>query len=242
MLRRLYDWCIGAADKTYATWIMGAVSFLESSIFPVPPDAMLIPMGLARPERAYYFATICTITSVAGGIAGYLIGWLLYDSLGQWLMTLYGYGNKVEAFRESYARWGSLIILLKGVTPIPYKIITITSGFAGYSFVLFVLFSFVARGMRFYSSHSCSGATANERVRSSKSGSASGSPSAWRFWSSASSRLCTCSECIRVCADDHAHASPILLRLADRCCRVCHHGHRCQRAHRILAAVSADRR
>ena len=150
MLRRLYDWCIGAADKTYATWIMGAVSFLESSIFPVPPDAMLIPMGLARPERAYYFATICTITSVAGGVAGYLIGWLLYDSLGQWLMTLYGYGNKVEAFRESYARWGSLIILLKGVTPIPYKIITITSGFAGYSFVLFVLFSFVARGMRFY--------------------------------------------------------------------------------------------
>jgi membrane protein YqaA with SNARE-associated domain len=150
MLRRLYDWCIGAADKTYATWIMGAVSFLESSIFPVPPDAMLIPMGLARPERAYYFATVCTITSVAGGIAGYLIGWLLYDSLGQWLMTLYGYGNKVEAFRESYARWGSLIILLKGVTPIPYKIITITSGFAGYSFPLFVLFSFVARGMRFY--------------------------------------------------------------------------------------------
>jgi membrane protein YqaA with SNARE-associated domain len=107
-------------------------------------------MGLARPERAYYFATVCTITSVAGGIAGYLIGWLLYDSLGHWLMTLYGYGNKVEAFRESYARWGSLIILLKGVTPIPYKIITITSGFAGYSFPLFVLFSFVARGMRFY--------------------------------------------------------------------------------------------
>ena len=100
MLRRLYDWCIAAADKPYATWLMGVVSFLESSFFPVPPDAMLIPMSLARPERAYYFATFCTIASVAGGVPAISIGCLLYDSLGLWLMTLYGYGNKVEAFRE----------------------------------------------------------------------------------------------------------------------------------------------
>jgi membrane protein YqaA with SNARE-associated domain len=150
MLRRLYDWCIAAAGKPHAAWIMGAVSFAESSFFPVPPDVMLVPMSLARPDRAWFFATLCTLTSVAGGVLGYLIGWLLYDSIGQWLIHLYGYGDKVEAFREAYARYGTWIILLKGLTPIPYKIVTITSGFAGYDVVLFVLLSFVARGTRFY--------------------------------------------------------------------------------------------
>jgi len=150
MLRRVYDWCIAAAYKPYALWLMGLVSFVESSVFPVPPDVMLIPMSLARPERAWLFATVCTLTSVAGGVLGYAIGALLYDSVGHWLISLYGYGDKVEAFREAYARWGTLIILLKGVTPIPYKIVTITSGFAGYNIWLFILFSFVARGMRFY--------------------------------------------------------------------------------------------
>ena len=150
MLRRVYDWCIGAAGKPHATWAMGTVSFAESSFFPVPPDAMLIPMALARPDKAYYYALICTITSVLGGILGYAIGALLYDSVGQWLMKLYGYGDKVEAFREAYAAYGTWIILLKGVTPIPYKIVTITSGFAGYSFPLFVLFSIITRGARFF--------------------------------------------------------------------------------------------
>jgi membrane protein YqaA with SNARE-associated domain len=150
MLRRVYDWCIGAAGKPHAAWAMGAVSFAESSFFPVPPDAMLIPMALARPDRAYYYALVCTISSVLGGILGYVIGAVLYDSLGQWLMTLYGYGDKVEAFREAYARYGTWIILLKGITPIPYKIVTITSGFAGYDFVLFVIFSAITRGARFF--------------------------------------------------------------------------------------------
>ena len=150
MLRRLYDWCIAAAHKPYAIWIMGAVSFVESSFFPVPPDAMLIPMSLARPDRAYFYAGLCTVTSVAGGLLGYFIGAVLYDSLGLWLMQLYGYGNKVEAFREAYAQWGTWIILLKGVTPIPYKIVTIASGFAGYPVVPFVLLSIVARGTRFF--------------------------------------------------------------------------------------------
>jgi membrane protein YqaA with SNARE-associated domain len=150
MLRRAYDWCIAAAHKPYALWLMGFVSFVESSFFPVPPDVMLIPMSLARPEKAWTYATVCTLTSVAGGVLGYAIGALLYDTVGHWLISLYGYGDKVEAFREAYARWGTLIILLKGVTPIPYKIVTITSGFAGYNIWLFILFSFVARGMRFY--------------------------------------------------------------------------------------------
>src|SRR6478752_1339319 len=126
MLRRLYDWCVAAAGRPYAAWLMGAISFLESSIFPIPPDTMLIPMSLARPDRAYFFATVCTVTSVAGGAFGYFIGAQLYDSVGLWL------------------------ILLKGLTPIPYKIVTITSGFAGYNFWMFVGLSFIARGIRFY--------------------------------------------------------------------------------------------
>ena len=150
MLRKMYDWCVNAAGKPYATWILGIVSFVESSFFPIPPDAMLIPMGLARPDRAWYYATVCTVTSVAGGVLGYVIGAALYESVGQWLIQLYGYGAKVEAFREAYRQYGAWIILLKGLTPIPYKIVTITSGLAGYPIVPFILLSFVARGMRFY--------------------------------------------------------------------------------------------
>jgi membrane protein YqaA with SNARE-associated domain len=150
MLRRLYDWCIAAAGKPHASWILGVVSFVESSFFPIPPDVMLIPMSLARPDRAYYYATLCTVTSVAGGVFGYVIGAYLYDSVGLWLMQLYGYGDKIEAFRSAYAEWGALIILLKGMTPIPYKIVTIASGFAAYPILPFILLSFVARGMRFF--------------------------------------------------------------------------------------------
>ena len=150
MLRRIYDWCIDAADKPYALWILAAVAFAESSFFPIPPDIMLLPMSLARPARAWLFAAVCTVASVAGGVLGYAIGALLYDSVGQWLINLYHLGDKVESFRASYAEWGSVIILLKGLTPIPYKLVTITSGFAGYNIWLFILCSIVARGGRFF--------------------------------------------------------------------------------------------
>ena len=149
MLRRMYDWCIDAAHKPYALWMLGMVSFAESSFFPVPPDVMLIPMSLARPMKAWFYAGLCTITSVAGGVVGYLIGALLYDSVGQWVINFYGYGDKVEAFRAGYAQYGALIILLKGLTPIPYKLVTITSGFANYDIWMFILMSFIARGGRF---------------------------------------------------------------------------------------------
>ena len=150
MLRRLYDWCVDAAGKPHAAWILGAVSFAESSFFPVPPDIMLIPMSLARPERAWYFAAICTLASVAGGLLGYFIGAALYDTVGTWLINFYGLGTKVETFREGYAQYGALIILLKGLTPIPYKLVTITSGFAGYNLPLFVILSLITRGARFF--------------------------------------------------------------------------------------------
>ena len=150
MLKRIYDWCIDAADRPYALWILAAVAFAESSFFPVPPDIMLLPMSLAQPKRAWFYASVCTAASVLGGVLGYAIGALLYDSVGHWLITLYGLGDKVETFRASYAEWGALIILLKGLTPIPYKLVTITSGFAGYNIWLFMLFSIITRGGRFF--------------------------------------------------------------------------------------------
>ena len=150
MLRRLYDWCVDAAGKPHAAWALGAVSFAESSFFPIVPDVMLIPMALARPDRAWFLAGVCTIASVLGGILGYFIGAVLYDTLGQWLIHLYGYGDKVEAFRAAYAHYGALVILLKGFTPIPYKLVTITSGFAGFNIVLFVVLSLITRGARFF--------------------------------------------------------------------------------------------
>jgi membrane protein YqaA with SNARE-associated domain len=150
MLRKIYDWCIDAAHKPYALWMLAAVAFAESSFFPVPPDVMLLPMSLARPQRAWLYAGICTVASVLGGVVGYAIGALLYDSVGQWLIHFYGLGDKVETFRAGYAEYGAWIILLKGLTPIPYKLVTITSGFANYNIWLFIGLSVIARGGRFF--------------------------------------------------------------------------------------------
>ena len=150
MLRRLYNWCIHAADKPYASWLMAAVSFAESSVFPIPPDLLLVPMALAQPHKARLYALVCTIASVVGGMLGYAIGALLYDTLGQWLIKAYGYGEGMEAFRAAYDQWGAWIILIKGLTPIPYKIVTIASGFAGFNFFYFVVLSLITRGLRFF--------------------------------------------------------------------------------------------
>src|SRR5215510_6479189 len=150
MLRKMYNWCVAAAGKPHATWTLGTVSFVESSFFPIPPDAMLLPMSLARPDRAYHFALVCTLTSVAGGILGYAIGYFLYESLGLWLIKLYGYGAKVEWFQEQYREWGAWFILIKGLTPIPYKLVTIVSGFAHYPILPFIVLSLITRGARFF--------------------------------------------------------------------------------------------
>ena len=150
MLRRSYDWMIAVSAKPAATWVLGAVSFAESSFFPLPPDIMLVPMAVAQPRKAWFYAGLCTITSVLGGIVGYLIGALLYDTLGQWLIKFYGYEQGVEEFRALYVQWGAWIILLKGLTPIPYKIVTITSGFAGYDLLWFIVLSTITRGGRFF--------------------------------------------------------------------------------------------
>jgi membrane protein YqaA with SNARE-associated domain len=148
-IRAAYNWTMNNASKRHAWWTLAGVSFAESSFFPIPPDVMLIPMVLADRKRAFLLAAWCTLASVLGGIAGYAIGALLYDSVGQWLIRAYGYGNEMEEFRALYNEYGAWIILIKGATPIPYKLVTIASGFAGYAFGPFVLLSVITRGARF---------------------------------------------------------------------------------------------
>jgi len=150
MLRRLYDWTLSLAARPSAPYALAVVSFSESSFFPIPPDVMLVPMMLARPDRAWSYALICTITSVLGGVFGYLIGALTYDTVGLWLIEFYGLGAKVSEFQSWYDDYGALVILIAGLTPLPYKLITITSGFAGYSLFWFMVLSILARGARFF--------------------------------------------------------------------------------------------
>jgi membrane protein YqaA with SNARE-associated domain len=150
MFKRLYDWTLALAESPRAPWALAAVSFAESSFFPIPPDTILVPMSLANPRKAWFYATICTIASVLGGIVGYGIGYLLYDTVGHWLISLYGYAEKMEALRKFYDQWGWLFILIKGMTPIPYKLVTIVSGLLEYNFLLFVGLSVVTRGARFF--------------------------------------------------------------------------------------------
>jgi membrane protein YqaA with SNARE-associated domain len=130
--------------------ILAAVSFLESSIFPIPPDAMMVPMALAKPRDAWRIATVCTVASVVGGLFGYLIGYFLLETLGQWIINLYGLQEKAQEFTAAYDKWGLWIILIKGLTPIPYKLVTIASGMAHFSLPVFIAASVVTRGARFF--------------------------------------------------------------------------------------------
>ncbi|MBM3609343.1 MAG: DedA family protein [Alphaproteobacteria bacterium] len=150
MLKRLYHWMLDRAASKKAVPSLAAVSFAESSFFPIPPDVMLIPMCLARPERAFYYAFICTLASVAGGVAGYAIGYLLYETVGQWIIGLYGYAGKMDQLRAFYDKWGWASVLIGGLTPVPFKLITILSGLLEYNLLLFVIFAVIARGARFF--------------------------------------------------------------------------------------------
>ena len=150
MFRALYDWTLRLAGHRHAIRSMAVISFCESSFFPIPPDVMVVPMILARREQAYWIAAVCTVTSVLGGMLGYAIGMFLYDSVGQWLVRFYGMGEGIEQFREQFRTWGTEIILIKGLTPIPFKLVTIASGIAAFSFPAFVAASVVTRGARFF--------------------------------------------------------------------------------------------
>jgi len=150
MFKALYARLIALSASPGAPYALAAMAFAESSVFPIPPDVLLAPMSLAQPKRAWRYALICTVASVLGGMLGYAIGALLYDTLGQWLIHLYGYADRVVALKASYAKWGAVLILLKGLTPIPFKLVTIVSGLLGYNFPLFVLLSIITRGGRFF--------------------------------------------------------------------------------------------
>jgi membrane protein YqaA with SNARE-associated domain len=150
MFRALYDWTLRVARHRHAIPGMAAVSFAESSFFPIPPDVMLVPMVLARRHQAYLIATVCTIASVAGGAFGYAIGYFLYDSLGEYLANLYGMHDAMAEYQDWYADYGVWVILVKGLTPIPFKLVTIASGLAQFNLLLFILLATVTRGVRFF--------------------------------------------------------------------------------------------
>ena len=150
VLRGLYDFVLKLAAGPRAEPALFAVSFAESSFFPIPPDVMLAPMCFARPQRAYRYALVCTIASVLGGLLGYTIGYLLFESVGQAILNFFGYGGKLEALRTSYAEYGVWIIFLKGLTPIPFKLVTILSGAMKFSLPIFVGACIVTRGLRFF--------------------------------------------------------------------------------------------
>lgn len=150
MIRRLYDWTLSWAAHPRALWVLALVSFVESSVFPIPPDIMLIPMILAAPSRAWLIAGVCTVASVAGGIAGYAIGAFAFETLGEPILTALGKADSFDGFREQYNEWGAWAVLIAGVTPFPYKVITILSGATQLSLPVFIVASIVARGLRFF--------------------------------------------------------------------------------------------
>ena len=150
MLRRLYDFTLQLAAHPKAAWALAIVAFVESSVFPIPPDAMLIPMVLAERAKAWFYAAVSTIASALGGAAGYAIGLFLFEVAGKPILAFYGYADEFASFSERYNAWGAWIVLFAGVTPFPYKVITIASGATGLNFIVFMLASVVARGLRFY--------------------------------------------------------------------------------------------
>ena len=149
MLRRLYDWVMRLSASRHAPSSLFAVAFAESSFFPIPPDVMLAPMVLARPDRAWRYAILCTAGSILGGMLGYAIGYYLTDAAHA-LLAATGHGGGLEEFQCWYGKWGVWLILAKGLTPIPYKLVTIASGLAHFSFVMFILASVVTRAARYF--------------------------------------------------------------------------------------------
>lgn len=150
MLRRLYDRTLVLATTPHAMIVLAAVSFAESSVFPIPPHALLIPMVLAAPERAWRIAGVCTLFSVLGGTLGYGIGAVLFESVGRPVLDFYGKMENFEVFRNSFNAYGAWAVLMAGITPFPYKVITITSGVTGLNFWVFTLASLIARGAIFF--------------------------------------------------------------------------------------------
>lgn len=150
MLRRLYNWTMSLAAHPHALWVMFAIAFVESSVFPIPPDVLLIAMVLAAPTSAWRIALVCSLGSLLGGYLGYGIGYFLYESVGASIVALYGYETAFEEFRQLYTEWGFWIVSMAGFTPFPYKVITIASGTVSLDPVMFGIASAISRSARFF--------------------------------------------------------------------------------------------
>jgi membrane protein YqaA with SNARE-associated domain len=150
MLRRIYNRTMALADHPYALWWLALVAFVESSVFPIPPDVMIIPMVLARPDRAWRIALVATVASVAGGLLGYGIGALFYDTMGRPMLEALGKADSMDAFNAQFNDYSFLAVLTAGLTPFPYKVITIMSGWTGMPILTFLVTSILARSIRFF--------------------------------------------------------------------------------------------
>jgi membrane protein YqaA with SNARE-associated domain len=150
MLRRLYDRVMDLAGHRHAEPLLAGVAFVESSVFPIPPDVMLMPMAYAHPKRAFRYAAVATVASVAGGLAGYAIGAMLFETLGRAIIEFYGFSEQFETFAERYNEHGAAIVFFAGLTPFPFKVITIASGVTGLALLPFIAASIAARGLRFF--------------------------------------------------------------------------------------------
>lgn len=150
MLKTLYDWTMKLAGHRFATRWLAFISFIESSVFPIPPDLLLVPMAMAERNKAFYFAGICTVASVLGGFLGYGIGYFLWDAFGAPLFQFYGYMEEFAKFQEGFNKWGVWLVLVFGITPFPYKVITIASGVTMLDPIIFGVSSMIARFIRFY--------------------------------------------------------------------------------------------
>ncbi|WP_224815063.1 YqaA family protein [Hasllibacter sp. MH4015] len=150
MLRRLYDWTMGFAGHRHALWVLAIVSFAESSVFPIPPDVLMIPMILARPSRAWLIAGVCLVASVLGGLLGYAIGYFAFEEIGRPIFEALGKVERIEQFNERFNDFSFWPVLIAGLTPFPYKVITIMSGWTGLPLATFIAASVVARGLRFF--------------------------------------------------------------------------------------------
>jgi membrane protein YqaA with SNARE-associated domain len=150
MLKRLYEWTLEKAGHRHAERWLGAISFMESSFFPIPPDIMLIPMCLAKPERAFRYALICTIASVLGALLGYAIGYFLFETVGQAILGFYGLTESFETFRQQFLEQSWVIVLLAGFTPLPFKVITIAAGVTAMPLYVLIFAAVIARSARFF--------------------------------------------------------------------------------------------
>ena len=149
VMARFYRWIFDLAGRERAPWALAFVSFIESTIFPIPPDTLLAPMVIASPHRAYRLAAICAVASVLGGVVGYFIGVLAFEQIGTRLIDHFALGDSFAALTERYERLGGVAVLIAAVTPIPYKAVTIFSGAAGFPLAAFIVFSAVGRTARF---------------------------------------------------------------------------------------------